>query len=212
MLLKDVVDQRWNAGKRSGSMITHEKTIASLLNTMQPKSILEIGTLNGLSAAMFAKYSQRVLTIDIEANSDRQQIWEALGLQERISEKVIDDNESKKEWIIKQDFNLAFVDADHSYQGVSFDFDCVEHCGAILFHDYKPDLKKFKGLVRFLDGLKPSIYTFGSSKSRFALWLSNSSSLRSNSKLMQWLGEHNQSKRLDPFLNPFRPYLWRPKK
>jgi predicted O-methyltransferase YrrM len=62
-------------------------------------------------------------------------------------------------WPKAQVIDLLFIDADHSYKGVSSDWrnwsPFVRKGGLIVFHDYYSDVKKFghPGVRRFVDGL-----------------------------------------------------------
>ncbi len=205
--IKEEIVTHFGREAYDGTMASHEALIRECFELIKPKVLLEIGTLRGLSAALFARLGMKVITVDIQDDPLRIKVWEYLKVVDNIRAIIISSNLEKKIQIETCQFDFAFIDADHSYSGVAFDFECTRACGALLFHDYKPMDKKFKGLVRFLDSLKPSVYTFGPEQSRFAIWLADDSPFRSNAKFMQWLNKKNQSKCYDFIFNRFRPYF-----
>lgn len=113
-----------------------------LLGGGQYRTVLEIGTYRGVSAAAMAQYCERVITIDLkhgklEANGDefdRIAFWESLGVSNIYLRLVADDCE-KAAFINALKFDFAFVDGAHD-ETVANDFALVKKCGAVLFHDY----------------------------------------------------------------------------
>jgi len=127
------------------------------------RTILEIGTYKGISAACMAQYCEKVITIDLahgklETNGedhDRHAFWESLGI-DNIEFHAVADDEEKAKLIAGLEFDLAFVDGAHDTEGVRRDFALVKHCGAVLFHDYDdsgPQLEKRNAVYRFVNKL-----------------------------------------------------------
>ncbi len=185
--ISQVVGDEFGDEIRQGSMVSHEHIVSELLNIIKPRVLLEIGTLKGLSSAMFARYCPKVITVDIEPDDMRLKMWKSFGVEEKIIPVLINSNRQKAQILKKTEFDMAFLDGDHSYGGVRSDFKITKCCGCVLFHDYKPDQKKFKGLVKFVDRLKPVTHFFGMPHSRFAIWIAKDHPLRANSELQEWL-------------------------
>jgi hypothetical protein len=175
MTLREQVTKEFGADIRAGSMLSHEQWMVALASILRPRRVLEIGTLHGLSAALWAQLAERVTTIDIQASTVAPVVWNKLGVADKISYRIVKSNEEKRQIVKAENFDLAFVDGDHSHAGVKADFACVARCGAVLFHDYKPKNWRFRGLVTFIDSLKPPPFIFGPAAGSFALWLSNPS-------------------------------------
>ncbi len=105
------------------------------------KTILEIGTYRGVSAAELSRYCDKVITIDlafgkIEQNGgafDRYELWNKLGISNIDLCLVVDDAE-KAALIESVEFDFAFIDGAHD-ETVKNDFELVKHCGNVLFHD-----------------------------------------------------------------------------
>jgi len=182
-----------------GSMIASENYLADLLNIVCPRTILEIGTLRGCSAALFAKYAEKVITIDLETAPEENRIlakniWSYLTITIQIQSFVVQDNEEKKMVVSNQRFDLAFIDGGHKYSDVEFDFSCVKNCGLIIFHDYKPTTnvyndcnnKRYEAIVQFVSSLIPPAFVWGPHCKQFALWVNHSHILRSNRLFTSW--------------------------
>lgn len=132
----------------------------SLLNGKGFKTVLEIGTYRGVSAAEIAKYCDKVITIDLEEGQlertdngfNRARLWRTLGLN-NIELQLVKDDAHKTKLINSLDFDFAFVDGAHD-AGVNLDWELVKKCGAVLFHDYdtsgRPHLSYVYNLVNSL--------------------------------------------------------------
>lgn len=123
------------------------------------RTILEIGTYRGCSAAELARFCDHVVTIDLkrgrlevdEPSVDREEFWRSLGVQ-NIELILVSGDEEKKRVIDALEFDFAFVDGAHDEQSVLFDFSLVKRCGRVLFHDYKPGEP---GVVAAVDSIGP---------------------------------------------------------
>jgi len=126
------------------------------LKKLNPKieGAIEIGTHNGLSAAILTNWAQRVYTFDISLRNS-EFIWNLLGVRNKISSFV--GNREELQWEVNyivqnwQDvginvnFNIAHVDGCHDYEWVKKDFELVKFTGRVLFHDYDliPGVRQF---------------------------------------------------------------------
>jgi predicted O-methyltransferase YrrM len=107
------------------------------------RTILEIGTYRGCTAAEMSQYCDRVVTIDLvhgqierdEPSIDRRTVWDSIGAK-NIELVLVNDDAEKKRVIDALEFDFAFVDGAHYDQAVRFDFALVKRCGRVLFHDY----------------------------------------------------------------------------
>jgi len=122
------------------------------------RRIVEIGTRRGVTAAYMATFPvDKVMTIDLIDGQvdkalqeyDRRILWDAVGVGDRVELFLVKDDHEKQKLINALDFDFAFVDGDHSFNGVALDFQAVKRCGAVLFHDYEPGTS----VARFIDGL-----------------------------------------------------------
>ena len=126
------------------------------------KTVLEIGTYKGVSAACMAQYVDRVITIDLAQGQleetgdpfDRWGLWKAAGVADKIELYLVNDDKGKAELIKTLDFDFAFIDGAHDAT-VRDDFRMVRHCGSVLFHDYAETPGKPNYVKRFVDTLGP---------------------------------------------------------
>ena len=107
------------------------------------RTVVEIGTYRGCSAAEIAQHCRRVVTIDLAHGQlekmgepfDRDAMWKALGI-DNIDLRLVCDDAEKAVVLRGLRFDLAFIDGAHDAQSVSDDFSMVRRCGRVLFHDY----------------------------------------------------------------------------
>jgi len=106
------------------------------------RTIIEIGTYRGCSAAEMSQYCERVITIDLkhgklEVNNEdwnREKFWKSLGVT-NVESRVVADDAEKIEMVKTLDFDFAFIDGGHDAASVRADFEIVKRCGRVLFHD-----------------------------------------------------------------------------
>ena len=116
-------------------------------------TVLEIGTLRGLSACVLACFAENVITIDCEPHDDRAKVFGAVGrdIRNRISSIVIPDNDAKVILVRHLTFDGAFIDAGHTEGQVALDFSLARSCGEMLFHDYPKSGSGCNGVGIVLD-------------------------------------------------------------
>ena len=126
------------------------------------KRCVEIGTCNGLTALVLARYFDEVVTIDNTPNDTKREIASFCGVK---NIRFVDckDNAEKAAIINAIEFDCAYVDGDHAKDTKS-DFDLVYRCGRVLFHEYWPAQPAVWNLV---NELKSNVVTSG----KFALWI-----------------------------------------
>ncbi len=181
MNIKQQIIKKFGKKILIGSVIRYEESfIYPLLEVIKPKVILEIGTFNGLSTILWGKYCEKqTITIDVKVKPICFDIWKLFELQDKIISVQIMSNKSKKIFCNLIDYDFVFVDGDHSYKGVKFDFECVKSAPFVLFHDYRPTTeqysicknRRFSDNVTFLNNLEPKPIIFGSICTQMALWI-----------------------------------------
>lgn len=147
--------------------LTHcyEPFLREIFKAVNPTRAVEIGTLYGVTTALLAHYCKEVITIDVNYQQTASYVSHFFGVNEKIKHVIIKGEADKKELLDSFDFDFAFIDALHTYDGVKSDFECVEKCGKVLFHDY--GLPNHKGITRFVDELpKEDVMIY----KPFALW------------------------------------------
>ena len=146
--------------------------LPDVLGNLHWKHILEIGTCQGLTAAVLAEHADRVTTIDIVDRPVCEEVWKFFGCLGKIDRRVCRDDKHKAEIIgeigFDAGFDMAYVDGCHDRPGAAFDFVCVKGCGCVLFHDYptadpphpyhwfnEPVNSTSDGVGYLLDGIEP---------------------------------------------------------
>lgn len=160
------------------SAIRHEdaQLFEQLLAGNGYRTILEIGTYRGCTAAELSQYCERVVTMDLfhgtaeidEPSIGRQELWEGLGIK-NIELVLVNDDAEKSRHIDALDFDFAFVDGAHDLESVKLDFQLVKRCGRVLFHDYYAvdDGRNTRDVFRFVNSIAHGrVAVFGI----FALW------------------------------------------
>lgn len=128
------------------------------------KRCVEIGTCKGLTSLVLARHFEEVVTIDIESDKDKQSIAEFCGIKNIVFHDVADNAEKGAVIRALGDFDAAYCDGNHAYDARA-DFDLVERCGRVLFHEYWPLQPTVWELVNRLRKLGPV-----QTHSNFALW------------------------------------------
>lgn len=132
-----------DADMRIGSaLFAHEGTASAArqlqrLARLEPSLILEIGTGKGITTVMLSRIARCVITVDLGPYPLRQEVW-GWAKCDNIAQVFVPDDSHKGRLLEHLDFDVAFVDGDHSVDGCAFDFQYVKRCGAVLFHDFTP--------------------------------------------------------------------------
>lgn len=112
-------------------------------------TIVEIGSENGMSASIFAKYghegSSNIVCIEIDENANFMHNLKAVGLHKKIV--PLYGNSAAMDWTVEAErlklpyhlIDLLFIDGDHSYEGALADLrnfaPHVADGGWLLLHD-----------------------------------------------------------------------------
>lgn len=124
-------------------------------------TVVEIGTLKGLTAIVLARYFRRVVTIDIIDDPQKIEFVTVLSIG-NVEFINVRDNAAKYEAIAGLRFDAAYCDGDHTHDTVQ-DFEAVRRCGRVLFHeawDAQP------AVLDLLGGLPGTV----ARKDKWALW------------------------------------------
>lgn len=136
---------------------SQEPTFRALLERLRPARVLEIGTHQGVSAALMAEYAAEVVTVDVLPNPARDQVWRALGVRHKIADYVHKSQAGRDTAIYDGAAvsNLAFIDGSHLMRDVEYDFQLVEMagCSRIILHDYWQSGEDWPDVKEFADGL-----------------------------------------------------------
>ena len=143
------------------SAIRHDDMVIfkRLLEGKGYRTVLEIGTYRGCTAAELSQYCDRVITIDLkhgrierdEPSIDRHAFWQSLDVR-NVEMILVDDDAEKKKVVDALDFDFAFVDGAHD-ETVRDDFALVRRCGRVLFHDYDDRPNKPNDVFRFVNSI-----------------------------------------------------------
>lgn len=124
------------------------------LKALNEGLMVEIGTGKGTGTALLAQCARRVLTVDIGWYALRQDIWEWAGVERRITHVLVPDDAHKVRLLHGMDIRTAFIDGDHSLQGVKADIAATYSATVRLFHDYTPPYEN--GVQQYVDALDES--------------------------------------------------------
>lgn len=96
----------------------------------------EIGTWNGLTAAVLSRHFKEVVSVDIAHNYIKHEVLAHLGIK---NVRCIDilDNDDKAMVAKDTKFDFAYLDGNHA-EDTESDFELVKHCKHVLFHEAWP--------------------------------------------------------------------------
>lgn len=121
--ISKIPDKNWNSENETYDFLS------AFSKLVKPKTVLEIGTFEGLSAEAMAKGAETVVTVDVEDFYNRCGLHSIIRVFSRSNPAI------KKH----APYEMAFIDANHSYQHVKQDLDFVWQYMAkdsyILGHD-----------------------------------------------------------------------------
>ncbi len=159
------VFQRFGAPVFRRSSIFHG--LAKLLadNNVKGDCCFEVGTWNGLTAAVLSRHFKRVVTVDIAHNVVKHKILAHLGIKNVECIDIADNSE--KAGIIKDRcgaMDCAYLDGNHA-EDTEEDWALVRDCGRVIFHEVWP----FQPPVWQLVNALPE-YQVTSNGSGLAIW------------------------------------------
>lgn len=146
VLLK--VFQRFGAEATRRSSIFHGMARFLTEQKVQGRLCFEIGTWNGLTAAVLSRFFDQVVTVDVAHNPARGEILDYLGIT---NVRCVDIRDNADKAAIARDlrFDFAYVDGDHANDTES-DFAITRRCGRVLFHEAWPHQEPVWKLVNSL--------------------------------------------------------------
>lgn len=143
-----------------------EDILRYFLEKAKPKIVLEIGTFQGLTAALIAQYAEKVYTIDVVPYPMQDAVWEFCGCKNKIEKFVCKSTRIKREIVSAINFDFAYIDGSHLMENIIVDYDMTKRCGHLLFHDYWQTGGDWQDVKEFVDSLNIPIEI----KVPFAYW------------------------------------------
>jgi hypothetical protein len=140
--LANILTWNWTAAHRS-----QEPVIRKLLQPYKDiDHIVEIGTFEGVSTALWARIANKVTTIDILDNRKKNDVWKTLQVKHKITSHIFNTQKARDTAITEacKTADLAFIDGCHIYGSILWDFNAVtagfprdeSTLKYIVFHDY----------------------------------------------------------------------------
>lgn len=153
----DVVGQsRYFPSQQNRSEIV---ALLEVVRALRPKTLCEIGTERGGSLALLSYVAEpdaSILSVDIgytplQLESYKLLVRNGPGLTCLAADSHSQDTlDAVKHWLAGRTFDFLFIDGDHSFDGVSKDFEMyallVRRGGIIAFHDIVPDFHSRYGI------------------------------------------------------------------
>jgi predicted O-methyltransferase YrrM len=139
-LLKNIPDKRVDKNTTS---LKFKEDLIEFFQNLNLKNCVEIGTSLGYSAYILSHLFENVTTIDIDISNIRKA---SEFNYERKNIIFLHGNSTSSDWDVEYKFDVAFIDADHSYNAVLKDIEKCINYGTdnmyIVFDDYGlPDTK-----------------------------------------------------------------------
>lgn len=97
---------------------------------------VEIGTFNGVTAAVLSPFFDEVVTIDTLPSDLKRQLLKAVGA-DNVYCVDVKDNEEKASLVESLTFDFAYLDGDHA-NDTETDWALVKGGGRVLFHEVWP--------------------------------------------------------------------------
>ena len=108
----------------------------------------EVGTWNGLTAAVLSRHFRRVVSVDIIHNAVKHDVLAHLGIT-NVECIDITDNAHKKRVCDDLKFDFAYLDGNHT-DDTEIDWAMTKRCGRVLFHESWPFQKPVWDLLQSL--------------------------------------------------------------
>lgn len=142
MVLRD--PQLFAAFERFGHDILRRSSVFHGLDTMlkdrgvRGRRCFEIGTWNGLTAAILSRYFDEVVTVDIVDRPVKHEVLSHLGVTNVKCHHIRTNADKRMVWNdYGGQFDCAYLDGDHAHD-TEEDFALVRSCGRVLFHEVWP--------------------------------------------------------------------------
>lgn len=133
--------------------------LLTLLKTIEPRCLCEIGGRIGGSLAMFAQVAApdaRILSIDLDYKPGQREALAGFARESQSITCMAADSHTAatlatvRAWLAGQQLDFLLIDGDHSYEGVKSDFEMygplVRKGGIVAFHDVVSDSKTRTGI------------------------------------------------------------------
>lgn len=141
--------QKFGGGIFRRSSVFHGLARFLEANKVSGNTCFEIGSWNGLTAAVLSRHFRRVVSVDIAHNAIKHDVMRELGVT-NVEFIDIVDNAHKAEVANELDFDFAYLDGDHAHD-TQDDFRLTEKAGRVLFHECWAHQAPVFSLVQGLD-------------------------------------------------------------
>lgn len=155
-----------------------EKELGFLYDVCEDEEVLELGSMVGQSSYMIASVAKHLSCVDVWSDTQEHLIYDTLqadvyrSYTGKLTNMFAAFNQNCDEFIKSgkitpyrgnthdmasifpdESFDIIVIDADHTYEGVSKDFELyntkIKPSGVIIFHDYGDDM--WRGIKKFCD-------------------------------------------------------------
>lgn len=118
-------------------------------NRVSGRCCFEIGTWNGLTAAILSRHFERVITVDIAHSAVKYDVLNHLGITN--VECINIKKNGEKPSILRRigPIDCAYLDGNHA-EDTEDDWHLVKACGRVIFHEVWPFQSPVWGLVNSL--------------------------------------------------------------
>jgi hypothetical protein len=139
--------QRFGAEILRRSSVFHGLDRFMARRGVRGKRCFEIGTWNGLTAAVLSRYFDEVVTVDVAHRALKHDLLAHLGITNVKCFDIADNADKAQVWKrFRGDFDFAYLDGNHADDTMT-DFELVRVCGRVLFHEAWPFQKPVHDLV-----------------------------------------------------------------
>jgi predicted O-methyltransferase YrrM len=109
-----------------------------LSERVRGRACFEVGTWNGLTAAILSRYFDHVVTVDIADQPLKREVLDHLGIRNVECFQIESNADKAQVWKrFGGDFDGAYLDGDHA-NDTEADFGLVKSCGRVIFHEVWP--------------------------------------------------------------------------
>lgn len=114
------------------------------------KRAVEIGSFNGITALVLARYFDEVVSLDVLPWTAKHTVQAFSGVS-NVRFIDIKDNDEKAAALLGLEFDFAYQDGNHEIDTLT-DFALLRKCGRVLFHEYWEQQRPVWDLVNKLRG------------------------------------------------------------